>query len=201
MKCNLLVYVLCFLCYYLLDKTNLSDVLLLLLPFIALGQIYTNAYRSRQTTFDMNFVLLYCPRFLYLLYLKGYSGNIYNLRPSYGFCIGIICLVGLHVGLLYLQSLFGARFIVPKFLLPKTYEYFIGEEIVSNLEEGVNSEDCAICLTPVHLKPENEDALQGEHIGKIMKTPCGHRYHGSCLVPWMQHKMDCPTCRAKLPPF
>jgi hypothetical protein len=86
-------------------------------------------------------------------------------------------------------------------MLPKRYEYFEEEELVNALEEGVSGDDCAICLTPVHVKPVDEGNQTGEYVGKVMRTPCGHRFHGTCLVPWMQHKMDCPQCRSKLPPF
>jgi len=33
-----------------------------------------------------------------------------------------------------------------------------------------------------------------------MKTPCGHKFHIPCLLTWMEVKMECPTCRAALPP-
>eukprot|EP01016_Furgasonia_blochmanni_P041573 TRINITY_DN5419_c0_g1_i2.p2 TRINITY_DN5419_c0_g1~~TRINITY_DN5419_c0_g1_i2.p2 ORF type:complete len:116 (-),score=6.44 TRINITY_DN5419_c0_g1_i2:65-412(-) len=36
---------------------------------------------------------------------------------------------------------------------------------------------------------------------KIMETPCHHKYHVSCLTPWMNIKLECPTCRARLPPL
>ena len=35
--------------------------------------------------------------------------------------------------------------------------------------------------------------------GQIMRTPCNHKFHVSCLVEWMSIKMECPTCRAPLP--
>ena len=34
---------------------------------------------------------------------------------------------------------------------------------------------------------------------KIMQTPCSHKYHIECLKAWMNHKLECPTCRAQLP--
>lgn len=40
------------------------------------------------------------------------------------------------------------------------------------------------------LKPEK---------GQVMKTPCNHKFHVTCLVEWMSIKMECPTCRAALP--
>lgn len=64
--------------------------------------------------------------------------------------------------------------------------------------------NCAICLIPIHIQPLVDDVrmaneVGGQYIGKIMKTPCNHSYHGFCLIKWMSHKMECPTCRAKLP--
>ena len=32
-----------------------------------------------------------------------------------------------------------------------------------------------------------------------MKTPCNHFYHTSCLLRWMEIKMECPRCRSVLP--
>ncbi len=32
-----------------------------------------------------------------------------------------------------------------------------------------------------------------------MMTPCKHKYHKKCLLQWMNMKMECPTCRARLP--
>ena len=34
---------------------------------------------------------------------------------------------------------------------------------------------------------------------EFMKTPCGHRYHPQCLRRWMDHKLECPTCRQAIP--
>ena len=34
-----------------------------------------------------------------------------------------------------------------------------------------------------------------------MRTPCGHNFHGACLVNWMNIKMECPQCRRKLPAY
>lgn len=33
----------------------------------------------------------------------------------------------------------------------------------------------------------------------IMMTPCGHVFCSDCLGIWMQHKLECPSCRAQLP--
>ena len=36
--------------------------------------------------------------------------------------------------------------------------------------------------------------------GAYMVTPCDHLFHEICLSQWMDLKMECPVCRASLPP-
>lgn len=35
----------------------------------------------------------------------------------------------------------------------------------------------------------------------LMITPCGHKFHPSCLKSWMEVKLTCPTCRYTIPPI
>ena len=61
--------------------------------------------------------------------------------------------------------------------------------------------ECAICLTALHSDPP-PSAVEFEAVSyRVMRTPCKHRYHSSCLVEWMRIKQDCPQCRAHLPPY
>lgn len=63
-----------------------------------------------------------------------------------------------------------------------------------------------ICLTnlkqePCDLNPDGT-VKSPDQIVKTkgyMMTPCNHKYHKKCLLQWMQMKMECPTCRARLP--
>ncbi|CAM9682067.1 unnamed protein product, partial [Sphacelaria rigidula] len=48
---------------------------------------------------------------------------------------------------------------------------------------------CAICYATVDVALED-----------YMFTPCEHVFHKGCLTRWMAIKMECPTCRAELPP-
>ncbi|KAK4284510.1 hypothetical protein QN277_001334 [Acacia crassicarpa] len=52
------------------------------------------------------------------------------------------------------------------------------EELESRLLQ-----DCGICL---------ETFLVGD---KLIRLPCGHRFHSVCLDPWVRKCGDCPFCR------
>lgn len=67
-------------------------------------------------------------------------------------------------------------------------------------------------MNALHYEPnisvENDDRSVPPYLkrlktqkGKIMVTPCKHRYHAACLIDWMNIKMECPTCRKSLPPI
>ena len=49
--------------------------------------------------------------------------------------------------------------------------------------------ECSICMGPI-------DVVTGAY----MVTPCDHLFHEICLSQWMDLKMECPVCRASLPP-
>lgn len=117
-----LLYILFFGCWYLMAVTSLLDWVFFLLPFVAILQIYHNAWRSRKYRFDFNFTCLYALRFGIVILAKV-KGNVYLLEPSFWYGTTIICVVLLHLAMLYIQSLVGSRFIVPKALLPQFHNY------------------------------------------------------------------------------
>lgn len=87
---------------------------------------------------------------------------------------------------------------LPGWLFPPVYNYKY-EEV--NVEEEVETAECAICLNSLLADPpvSSEGALGAEF--KLMRTPCRHKYHTACLLVWMGIKLECPQCRAKLPPY
>lgn len=73
-------------------------------------------------------------------------------------------------------------------LLNLQLEIFNSSERILSKESSVHdpckhSSDCSICL---------ESFMCGETLTRL---PCGHRFHSSCLDPWIQKCGDCPYCR------
>ncbi len=108
-----------------------------------------------------------------------------------------------------MQSYFGTRFFVPSILLPEKYNYFIKMPENIDIEAHIDTEfneDCIICMNPLHMEPSIDMNLRKNDTPfyrrlrskkrEIMKAPCNHNFHVSCLIEWMSIKMECPTCRS-----
>ena len=111
--------------------------------------------------------------------------------------------------LLYLQSRLGSRFFVPKRFQPNYFDY----RLKLKRDETNKELECSICLQNLFEDAPNErhslslnasqmdleEALQREVT--VMSTPCNHKFHEECLSQWMEVKLECPSCRAVLPPI
>lgn len=47
--------------------------------------------------------------------------------------------------------------------------------------------DCAVCQEPYEAGEE------------VIRLPCGHLFHGTCILPWLDKHNSCPVCRSELP--
>ncbi|WOL12568.1 E3 ubiquitin-protein ligase [Canna indica] len=49
------------------------------------------------------------------------------------------------------------------------------------------STSCSICLEELEVG------------GEARETPCKHRFHGACILPWLELHSSCPVCRFQMP--
>lgn len=76
-------------------------------------------------------------------------------------------------------------------------------------QEDLEEDTCAICMnmlsadTDIPFDPAIVDKPYIKRLaskqGEVMRAPCKHTFHISCLVNWMQVKLECPSCRKELP--
>ena len=122
--------------------------------------------------------LLGCPRNFLTLMFHGKS--LYWSSGAMYLCFWL----AVQVYMLESQQWWGARWFIPARFLPQKYSY--SRKVPPNLQ----GEDCVVCMCEVDNCDKNEHMI----------TPCNHLFHADCLLQWMDVKMECPTCRAKLPP-
>ncbi|XP_022738289.1 putative RING-H2 finger protein ATL53 [Durio zibethinus] len=60
-------------------------------------------------------------------------------------------------------------------------------EALQNVSGLDNNSECVICL----------GRIKGEELAK--SVPCGHVYHGDCIVQWLETSQLCPLCRYAMP--
>lgn len=61
-------------------------------------------------------------------------------------------------------------------------DIIIMSESENDANDHSNSNECTICMQTV-----NEE--------EVVTLPCGHRFHGACLAPWLWENRSCPNCR------
>ncbi|KAK8756479.1 hypothetical protein V5799_000820 [Amblyomma americanum] len=60
---------------------------------------------------------------------------------------------------------------------------------------------CSICLGSILTSGgDDSDPSIGHSVGAISATECGHVFHETCLLRWLQKSRSCPTCRKQLRP-
>lgn len=159
-----------------------------------LPQILHDAWHGCKTSVCPVFVCgISITRTLLVLYLWGcpagiFSGDLYPRlpgSPSTALCVGVVAFQALQVAVMLLQRRWGPRWFVPWLCMPWAYNYHRSSEPV---EPGT---DCVICM----------GELDPEDARRVVVTPCSHKFHEACLEQWMDVKMECPTCRATLPPI
>jgi len=128
-------------------------------------------------------------------YFLLYEDNFIRYKPNLFMFVTITCFLGAQGLVLYWQR-FKPRFLVPRKYRPMHYEYFRSKEEEAQFEGMDNT--CNICMTPLNIGKSTEQVV---NFSKTFHTPCNHKYHQDCLMHWLEIKMECPTCRSKLPPF
>lgn len=147
-----------------------------------LPQIYCNFSRDSKQSLSPYYILIVgYSRLIIPLYFLSCPFNIFTFENNNLFSIILLLWTTFQIIILLLQNHYGARFMIPYFLLPSKYNYK-----KDTPQDILKEQTCVICMNNF----ENQEHLV---------TPCNHYFHNECLSKWMEEKMECPTCRHELP--
>ncbi|CAD8198094.1 unnamed protein product [Paramecium octaurelia] len=183
--------------FLLLQEYELYNSFLLIIGFFMTPQIIHNIRLGTNPKFIPEYIFGFLSINIAVpLYFRGYPNNFRRLKPSLEFCVCWILIYLFQILILYFQYKKGPRKIIPRCLLPKQYNYYQDYKTQE-------LEDCAICLLHLMIEPDQQEQdLDRMLVSKVlMITPCGHKFHPSCLKSWMEVKLTCPTCRNTIPPI
>jgi len=179
-----------------------ADVLVLIAHSYWVPQIFTNAVRESREPFHKHYIYgMSATRLFIPLYLYGCPQNlakvilVAEMKPNYAMCLTLLGWTAVQIWLLHLQQKLGPRFMIPAHFLPPRYDYSrpLSRSLKDDLEAGEGDHECPICYQEVALVISRDER-------GYMLTPCDHIFHPQCLERWMQQKLECPVCRASLPP-
>eukprot|EP00397_Hematodinium_sp_SG-2012_P011948 GEMP01012100.1.p1 GENE.GEMP01012100.1~~GEMP01012100.1.p1 ORF type:complete len:437 (+),score=76.31 GEMP01012100.1:395-1705(+) len=162
-------------------------------------QIVYDVYHGHRNSLATSFlILITICKLLPSLYLYGCPYTIFTGDPMpqvpgndghgnawVSFTLAT-CSLG-FLGVSISQNVFGPRWFTPMKCLPHVYNYVRQVE----LKDG-QLHECVICMSDIDTNVV---------LAEISVTPCDHLFHRQCLEQWLEIKMECPTCRADLPPL
>ena len=157
----------------------------LLLSSYWIPQIGWNMYNNSRKPLLPSYILTISATRLFLpLYFFGCPANFARNEQNLLLCSAVVLYFLAQVIILLSQHYAHPRiftFGLTKFL-PEVFDYHKVKDATG---------DCSICLND----------LKGALPTIQMQAPCSHVFHAQCLQRWMDVKLECPTCRLKLPPL
>ncbi|AET41086.1 ubiquitin-protein ligase TUL1 Ecym_7241 [Eremothecium cymbalariae DBVPG len=139
-----------------------------------------------------------------IVYVFTYPSNMFRHHRDIRFAAILSFWLLLQILVLYSQDILGARWFLPRHTIPEGYSYHKAMLSSDLLEHGATGNyciDCAICMSEVAIYVEDIPETHKTNPNEYMVTPCAHVFHTECLENWMSYKLQCPVCRAPLPPL
>jgi len=166
--------------------SGLFQVFVFILGSFFIPQIICNATRDSNKALLPQYVVgMAVTRLVIPLYFYACPTNFVHAEPHFTFAAYLVGWMIFQVTVLLLQDFLGPRFFIPRQFLPPKYNY---SRAVALGARDADQPECVICMGTI--EPSHKD---------YMVTPCDHIFHSQCLMQWLDHKMECPTCRGALP--
>ena len=130
-----------------------------------LFQIVHSVRKGTKPPMQLDYILVNTLIRLYLpLYLKAYSANAFELRPSYTKVFGVVCIVLVEMGLLMIQRCYGGKVIIPRYCKSLQFNYYTDD--ISD-EKYSSQVMCAICLEMLAEENSSDGGSRDEEVERI----------------------------------
>lgn len=142
-------------------------------------------------------------RLVPIVYVFTYPSNVFRHDRDVKFAVLLSLWMLFQLLVLYSQDLLGSRWFLPQHVIPDGYHYHraVPQSILMEYGSEDNCFVCPICMTDTPVYVEEVKETHKVDIQSYMITPCSHIFHTECLENWMSYKLQCPVCRAPLPPL
>lgn len=107
----------------LLEDLATQNWFILLQSLVFLPQIIHNILKLSKATFNIGHITCLLSGHIFLLYYEGYPYNIMTNSPNYPLCLIMVMLVTAQILFIYLQSVRGSRFFMPKWMKFNYHDY------------------------------------------------------------------------------
>lgn len=107
----------------LLEDLATQNWFMVLQSLVFLPQIIHNILKVGKATFNMGHIFCLLSGHFYLLYYVGYPYNIMTNSPNYVLSSIMITLIVAQIVFIYLQSVRGSRFFLPKWMILGYHNY------------------------------------------------------------------------------
>ncbi|CAG98931.1 ubiquitin-protein ligase TUL1 [Kluyveromyces lactis] len=142
-------------------------------------------------------------RLIPIVYVFTYPSNVFRHDIDVRFAVLLSLWMLFQLLILYSQDLLGSRWFLPQHVIPDGYHYHrpVPQSILMEYGSQNNCFVCPICMVDVPVYVEETEETHKIDAQSYMITPCSHIFHTECLENWMSYKLQCPVCRAPLPPL
>ena len=186
-----------------------SKSIMIFAPLLFFNQIYSVASKNSRVfpRKTIQFALC-CSKLVFFSYFKFNDQNFLKIQKDNIFVPLSFALFLIGYFAHVLQIKIGPRWFIPRNLRSFAVEhnYFVSSD---DPQAPKDSDSCPICYVEFAAQFDwkyEEGDLESQLFelnpsSNVMKTPCLHFFHSTCLITHMNYKMTCPLCRTELPPL
>lgn len=176
----------------------------------AVQMIYLAIRNHRLFPSNSAHIALCLSKLVYFTYFRLYKGNFVQFKSEQYTMITSLSCIAVLIIIHKFQKKGSPRLLLAGYFGDDNkHDYFLDSDC-KTMNSFADDEICPVCFeeysnTNIDWDKElielsdNVKEYVKQRNSPLMKTPCSHIFHTSCLISVMNFNMSCPTCRMPLP--